>query len=98
VDAVLTDFRTAPISPKDKALFGFLERVTLASKETTAADVQAVVDAGWSERAVYDAITVCALFQFYTTWVDATGVHDMPAAAYAASGERLATAGYVAGS
>lgn len=97
MDAVLTDFRTAPIPPKEKALFAFLEKVSLASREVTRADVESVVDAGWSERAVYDAVTVCALFQFYTTWVDATGVHDMPAAAYEASGERLATAGYVAG-
>lgn len=68
-----------------------------ASNEVTRADVDAVRDTGWSEEAIYDAITVCALFQFYTTWVDATGVHDMPAAAYEASGQRLATSGYIAG-
>lgn len=50
--------------------------------------------AGWSEEALYDAITVCALFNFYNKWIDATGVSDMPAA-YAVSGERLATFGYV---
>jgi hypothetical protein len=38
---------------------------------------------------------VCALFNFYNKWIDATGVSDMPAAAYAVSGERLATFGYV---
>ena len=52
--------------------------------------MQCVVAAGWSEEAVYDAITVCALFQFYNTWIDATGVSDMPAAAYEMSGKRLA--------
>ena len=51
--------------------------------------------AGWSDEALYDALTVCALFNFYNTWIDATGVSDMPAAAYAASGQRLATVGYV---
>jgi hypothetical protein len=50
--------------------------------------------AGWSEEALYDAITVCALFQFYNTWTDATGVQDMPPFAYEVSGKRLATAGY----
>lgn len=94
---MLTDFRTAPISPEEKTLFAFLEKVVKASNEVTRTDVDAVRDAGWSEEAIYDAITVCALFQFYTTWVDATGVHDMPAAAYEASGERLATSGYIAG-
>jgi hypothetical protein len=43
---------------------------------------------------LYDAITVCALFQFYNTWIDATGVSDMPAFAYDMSGKRLAEFGY----
>ncbi len=50
--------------------------------------------AGWTDEALYDAITVCALFNFYNLWIDATGVHDMPAAGYEASGRRLATEGY----
>jgi len=54
-----------------------------------------VVLAGWSEEAVYDAITVCALFNFYNKWIDATGVGDMPAEACAASGQRLAAFGYL---
>ena len=57
--------------------------------------MDAVREAGWSEEALYDAITVCALFKFYNTWIDATGVQDMPAEAYAMSGHRLATKGYV---
>ena len=57
-------------------------------------DVDAARAAGWSDEALYDAITVCALFNFYNKWIDATGVADMPAAAYAASGERLGTFGY----
>ena len=51
--------------------------------------------AGWSDEELYDAITVCALFKFYNTWIDATGVQDMPSAAYEMSGARLATVGYV---
>ena len=51
--------------------------------------------AGWSEAALYDAATVMALFNFYNRWTDAMGVQDMPAAAYAASGKRLAQLGYV---
>jgi len=51
--------------------------------------------AGWSEEAIYDAITVCALFKFYNAWIDATGVHDLPAFGYEMSGKRLATEGYV---
>ena len=53
--------------------------------------------AGWSDEALYDAITVCSLFQFYNNWVDATGVTDMPAVGYEMSGHRLATEGYASG-
>lgn len=58
------------------------------------ADVDRVRGAGWSDEALYDAITVCSLFQFYNNWIDATGVGDMPAMAYEMSGHRLATQGY----
>jgi alkylhydroperoxidase family enzyme len=95
VDAVLEDFRTAPISAREQALFAFLEKVVAASNQIRRPDVDAVRQAGWSDEAIYDAVTVCALFQFYNTWIDATGVHDMPAAAYEMSGKRLATHGYV---
>jgi len=57
-------------------------------------DADAVRNAGWSDEALYDAITVCSLFQFYNNWIDATGVSDMSAMAYEMSGHRLATQGY----
>jgi len=65
-----------------------------ASNRLTHADLDAARSAGWSDEELYDAITVCALFNFYNKWIDASGVADMPAAAYDASGERLATTGY----
>ncbi len=91
---MLDDFATAPISDRDKALFEFLEKMNAQSNRIRKADIDAVKAAGWSEEAIYDAITVCALFKFYNAWIDATGVHDMPAAAYEMSGKRLATQGY----
>jgi alkylhydroperoxidase family enzyme len=97
VTAVLQDYRTAPISDREKALFAFIEKVNRDSSRIRKEDVAEVKAAGWSEEALYDAISVCALFKFYNTWIDATGVGDMPATAYAASGERLATFGYVPG-
>lgn len=57
-------------------------------------DVDVARKAGWSDEALYDAITVCSLFQFYNNWIDATGVADMPALGYEMSGHRLATQGY----
>jgi len=95
VDAVLQDYRTAPINDQEKALFAFIEKMNRESSRLQKEDVEKVKAAGWSEEALYDAITVCALFNFYNKWIDAAGVGDMPADAYAVSGDRLATFGYV---
>jgi alkylhydroperoxidase family enzyme len=94
VEAVLQDYRTAPIDVREKALFAFIDKMNRNSSVLRQEEVDEVKAAGWSDEALYDAITVCALFNFYNTWIDASGVSDMPAAAYAASGQRLATVGY----
>ena len=57
-------------------------------------DVDAAKASGWSDEALYDAITVCSLFRFYNAWVDAAGVHDLTADGYEATGRRLAQTGY----
>jgi alkylhydroperoxidase family enzyme len=94
---VLRDYRTAPIGDREKALFAFIEKMNRESGRLEKEDIEEAKSAGWSEEALYDAITVCALFNFYNKWVEAAGVGDMPADAYRASGERLATLGYVPG-
>jgi alkylhydroperoxidase family enzyme len=95
VDAVLDDYRTAPIDERLRALFGFIEKMNAQSNLIRRDDIDRLKAAGWSEEAVYDAVTVCALFRFYNAWIDATGVHDLPAAAYELSGKRMAAEGYV---
>ena len=51
--------------------------------------------AGWSEAAIYEGITVIALFNFYNAWVDCSGVDPLTAEGYAASGQRLKHRGYM---
>ena len=94
VAAVLADFRAAPISEKDRALFAYLERVNHASYDLKREETEAVKRAGWSDEAIYDAVTVCALFNFYNRWCDGTGVQDMPVRGYEMSGKRIAALGY----
>ena len=92
---MLADYRTAPITDKDKALLGFIDKVNRTSTEIGQADIHGLHAAGWNDEAIYDAVTVCALFNFYNRWIDATGVQDMPASAYEASGQRLKERGYL---
>ncbi|MGO9271041.1 MAG: peroxidase-related enzyme [Terriglobia bacterium] len=94
VQAVLKDYRTAPIREAEKALFQFLDKVNRQSHQISLVDVDQARRAGWSDEALYDAIGVCAQFNYYNRWIDATGVQDMPAIGYQMSGHRLATEGY----
>ena len=91
---MLADYTTAPISAKERALFALIAKIVEDSTSITTDDLAHARAAGWSDEALYDAITVCALFQFYNTWIDATGVSDMPSFAYEMSGKRLAEKGY----
>ena len=94
---MLDDYTTAPISEQERALFALIAKICEDSTSVRHADLDAARATGWSDEALYDAITVCSLFQFYNTWIDATGVSDMPAFAYEMSGKRLATMGYTPG-
>ncbi|MGH9579448.1 MAG: carboxymuconolactone decarboxylase family protein [Terriglobales bacterium] len=94
VDAVLEDFSSSPLNASEKALFAFVRKVNDRSWELGQEDVDEAKRAGWSDEALYDAITVCALFNFFNRWCDASGVHDMSAEDYEASGKRMARFGY----
>jgi alkylhydroperoxidase family enzyme len=94
VRAVLADYTTAPLSEAEKALFAFLDQLTRYSAPIRREHVERLKHLGWSEEAIFDAVTVCALFSFYNRWIDGTGVQDMPAAAYEMSGQRLKEVGY----
>lgn len=83
-----------PISKKDRALYALVKRINEDSVSIGQVDIDEARAAGWSDEALYDAITVHALFKFYNAWIDATGVSDMPALGYGMSGHRLATEGY----
>jgi alkylhydroperoxidase family enzyme len=94
VDAVLEDFRTAPIDDQHKALFRFIDKVNHDSPRITPADLDVARAAGWTDEALYFAITVCALFNFYNRWIDATGVHALSDEAHRQGAKRSAKSGY----
>ena len=76
---MLTDLDTAPVSEKDRTLYAFVKRMVHDSLSIGPSDVEAAHAAGWTDEALYDAITVVALFQFYNAWIDASRVGDLPA-------------------
>jgi alkylhydroperoxidase family enzyme len=75
--AVVDDWRTAPLRPELAATLVFLEKLTLRPDELEAADADAVRAAGVSDEALRDAATVCALFNMIIRLADSLG-WDVP--------------------
>jgi alkylhydroperoxidase family enzyme len=82
------------LPPKERALLEFVDQVNGAPAEIRKEDVEAAKSAGWSEEALYDAITVCSLFNFYNRWCDGAGVHAMAPEVHRASAKHTAARGY----
>lgn len=95
VAGVLRDLETSALDDRHKALFRFIDKVNLDSPRIQAEDLAALRQTGWDDEAIYFAITVCALFNFYNRWIDATGVHALSDEAHRAGGKRSASSGYV---
>jgi len=74
-----------------------VRKVNRASNTITAADMEPLHDAGWSDEPIYYAITVCALFNFYNRWIDASGIHAMSKEAHRKRAKASAKNGYVPG-
>ena len=93
--SVVRDLESSRLSEKEKALFRFVSKVNKHSPAITAADMEPLRALGWTDEAIYYAITVCALFNFYNRWIDATGVHALSEEGHREGGKRMAAHGYV---
>ena len=91
---MLADYRTAPITDAEKALLAYIQKVNCDCASVGQPDIDTLHEHGWTDEAIYDAVMVCGLFNFYNRWIDACGVHGMSARDHDLSGKRIATRGY----
>ena len=91
---VLRDLESSALDEKHKALFRFVTKVNKDSHRITPDDMKPLYEVGWTDEAIYFAISVCALFNFYNRWIDASGVHALSEEAHRAGGKRTAAHGY----
>ena len=92
--AALRDLEHAPLEERQKALLRFVGKVTRDLPAVWRDDVAALRALGWDDEAIYYAVTVCALFNFYNRWITATGVPEMSEEAHRQQGRHIAR-GYV---
>ena len=91
----MAGLETSALDERHKVLFRFVDKVNRDSPSITPADLEVVRAAGFTDEALYFAITVCALFNFYNRWIDASGVHALSDEAHERGGKRSAAMGYV---
>jgi uncharacterized peroxidase-related enzyme len=88
--SALKNLESSALQESDKALLRFVGKMTANLPGVVQQDVVAVQAAGWDDEAIYFAITVCALFNFYNRWISASGVPAMSDAAHRLQGKGLA--------
>jgi uncharacterized peroxidase-related enzyme len=71
LEAVLTDWRTAPVSEPVRATLGFLQQLTLAPETVTPADIAPLRAQGLTDAHIADAIAICTLFCIINRVADA---------------------------
>ncbi len=90
---LIADVETADVDDRLRPLLRYVATLTRTPDRVTPAAAEAVLAAGWSERALHDAVSVCALFSFMNRLVNGLGV-TAGADYLETSGERLAEGGY----
>ena len=90
----MADLETSKLSAEEKTLFRFVRKVNEDSVSIGPPDIAVLHEAGFTDEAIYYAITVCSLFNFYNRWIDASGVHPMSDEAHRMGAKRSAVHGY----
>ena len=80
VEAALEDYESAPIDTRLREMLRFLEKMTLHPEELSHDDGRRLRDAGLSEQAIVDAISIGFAFNVIDRLADAFDF-DVPAAA-----------------
>lgn len=93
LDALWRDVDTSPVAPRLKPLLRYVAKLTRTPARLTEADAAEVFAAGWDDRALHDAVSVCGLFNLMNRLVEGLGLAGRPEY-FKIAGERLHREGY----
>jgi AhpD family alkylhydroperoxidase len=94
VDAVLADFRSAPISDPLKETLAFLETMTLRPFELSAEHAKEALRSGATTEALKNAVAVATVFNIITRYADALDFAVPSAAEFDRAAKMLLKRGY----
>lgn len=76
VDCFADDWRLAGLDTATVTLLEYAEKLTRAPASCGAADIDVLRAAAWSDRAITDAVQVCAYFNYINRVAEGLGVDD----------------------
>lgn len=97
VDQVKSDFRSAPVSDKLKALLNIAGKVQKGGKNVTDNDVAQARQFGATDLEIHDTVLIAAAFCMFNRYVDGLATWTpVGREAFVETGKRLAEVGYAA--
>lgn len=78
ISSLVDNIDTADIDDNMKPVFKYLKKLTTDPTKMVQSDADAVFNAGWSERALYDAIIICCTWNFMNRFVEGLGLSVIP--------------------
>lgn len=80
-DGLMADLESSNIDSRLKPILAYVGKLTRTPSMMAQADADKVYAAGWDEQALFDAVSVCALFNFMNRIVEGSGIKSNPLAA-----------------
>jgi uncharacterized peroxidase-related enzyme len=77
-EQLVMNWRVADLSPKDRAMLAFAEKLTEASSRITEADREALRSEGFTDRDIFDIASVAAFFNMTNRVASATDMRPNP--------------------
>jgi uncharacterized peroxidase-related enzyme len=78
VEAIGTDYTTAPITPAERVLLDYAVKLTREPWNMRREDVERLRSAGWSDAAILDLVIVAAYYSFVNRIAEGLGVELEP--------------------
>jgi uncharacterized peroxidase-related enzyme len=95
VKQVKTDFQSAPVSPKLKALLAIAGKVQQDGKRVSTDDIARAKEQGATDMEIHDTVLIAAAFCMYNRYVDGLGTwQPQDESMYTEMGKHLAEHGY----
>lgn len=77
-DGLMADLESSAVRDQMKPLLAYVGKLTRTPAMMAQTDADRVYAAGWDEQALFDAISVCALFNFMNRIVEGSGIKANP--------------------